>query len=157
MKAVFILRACTALLVFLTACVVAAPPQFSTVASGKPLSFPHDFGAHPAFRTEWWYATGWLETPDKKPFGFQIRFFRTATEHDAANPSRFAPKRLIIAHAALSDPAVGKLLHDQKVAREGFGLAYAKSGNTDVALNGWRLLRAADGHYQVTGMHATLR
>jgi predicted secreted hydrolase len=128
----------------------AAPPRFSQVAPDIPLVFPHDFGAHRDFRTEWWYATGWLETPDKKPLGFQITFFRSATEHDPANPSRFAPKQLIIAHTALSDPFAGKLVHDQKSAREGFGLAYAKEGNTDVKLDAWRLIRDAAGRYQVT-------
>lgn len=126
----------------------AAPPQFSQVTPGKPIVFPRDFGAHPDFRTEWWYATGWLETADKKPLGFQVTFFRSATDHDTANPSRFAPKHLIVAHAALSDPAVGKLVHDQKIAREGFGLAYAKEGNTDVKLEEWTFARNANGRYQ---------
>lgn len=125
----------------------AAPPQFAPVLPGQPLVFPRDFGAHPAFRTEWWYATGWLQTADGKPLGFQITFFRSATDQDAANPSRFAPKQLIIAHAALSDPAVGHLLHAQKSAREGFGLAYAKTGDTDLKLDDWSLVRAADGRY----------
>lgn len=129
---------------------VAAPPQFSQVTPNQTLGFPADFGAHPHFRTEWWYATGWLETADKKPLGFQITFFRLATEFDAANPSQFAPKQLIIAHAALSDPALGKLLHDQKSARQGFGLAYAKPGNTDVKLDGWRIFRDENGRYQVS-------
>lgn len=125
----------------------AAPPQFSGVVPAHPLSLPADFGAHPTFRTEWWYATGWLTTPDGKPLGFQVTFFRTATNHDAANPSNFAPKQLIIAHAALSDPARGNLLHDQKAAREGFGLAYARTDNTDVKLDDWRFQRQADGRY----------
>jgi predicted secreted hydrolase len=128
----------------------AAPPHFSEVVPGKPLSFPQDFGAHPGFRTEWWYVTGWLNTSDGKPLGFQVTFFRSATEHDPADPSRFAPKQLILAHVALSDPALGKLLHDQKSAREGFDLAYAKSGDTDVKLDDWRMVRGADGRYRTT-------
>jgi predicted secreted hydrolase len=128
---------------------MAAPPQFAAVTPGHPLAFPVDTGAHPAFRTEWWYATGWLNTPDGKPLGFQITFFRSATGHDAADPSAFAPMQLIIAHAALSDPEFGKLVHDQKVSRQGFGLAYAKPDNTDVKLDNWQMLRAADGHYTV--------
>ncbi|MDB5823935.1 MAG: hydrolase [Herminiimonas sp.] len=119
----------------------AATPPMQTVSPGKALSFPADFGAHPEFRTEWWYATGWLEQPDGKPLGFQVTFFRSTTAHDAANPSRFAPKQLVIAHAALSDPALGKLLHGQKVAREGFGLAWARTDDTDVKLDQWRLRR----------------
>lgn len=127
---------------------LAAPPRLSAVTPGKPLSFPHDFGAHPDFRTEWWYVTGWLQTADNKPLGFQITFFRSATDHDPANPSRFAPKQLIIAHAALSDPALGKLQHDQKSAREGLGIAYAKEGNTDVKLQDWHLVRSENGSYR---------
>jgi predicted secreted hydrolase len=138
----------TLLLYFSVPAATAAPPQFAPVLPDTPLLFPQDFGAHPAFRTEWWYVTGWLETPDKKPLGFQITFFRSATMHDPADPSRFAPKQLIIAHAALSDPAFGKLQHGQKSAREGFGLAYAKLGNTDVKLDDWYLTRDINGNYQ---------
>jgi predicted secreted hydrolase len=130
--------------------VLAAGPGFAVVTPDHPPEFPRDTGAHPAFRTEWWYATGWLDTPDGKPLGFQITFFRSATGHDAADPSAFAPSQLIIAHAALSDPSVGRLAHDQKIARQGFGLADAKVGNTEVKLDAWRLVRAPDGHYTVS-------
>jgi predicted secreted hydrolase len=135
---------------FTTGQVLAERPQLSPVVRNVPLVFPRDFGAHPGFRNEWWYVTGWLETPEKEPLGFQITFFRVATEHDRANPSRFAPQDLIIAHAALSDPAVGKLLHDQKSARDGFGLAYTTEGNTNVKLDDWFMLREENGRYQTS-------
>ncbi len=128
---------------------IAAEPRFAQVLPDTELSFPRDFGAHPDFRTEWWYATGWLETPDGKPLGFQITFFRSATGHDRANPSRFAPTQLVIAHAALSDPAVGRLQHDQRIARAGFGLAYASEKTTDLKLDGWTMTRDADGRYRM--------
>ncbi|MES2071270.1 MAG: carotenoid 1,2-hydratase [Pseudomonadota bacterium] len=124
--------------------------DFATVTPGRPLHFPQDFGAHPEYRTEWWYATGWLETPDRKPLGFQVTFFRSASGHNPDNPSKFAPRQLIIAHAALSDPALGKLLHDQKSAREGFGLAYAKTGDTALKLDNWELRRDGEGNYQAS-------
>jgi predicted secreted hydrolase len=130
----------------------AATPEFKPVvplSAGAALRFPTDFGAHPGYKTEWWYVTGWLNTADGKPLGFQVTFFRSATGHDLANPSQFAPKQLIIGHAAVSDPANGKLLHDQRSAREGFGLSYAKVGDTDVKLEDWRMTRAADGSYRV--------
>jgi predicted secreted hydrolase len=129
---------------------MAAAADFAAVTPGHPPAFPQDTGSHPAFRTEWWYATGWLDQPDGKPLGFQITFFRSATGHDPADPSAFAPSQLIIAHAALSDPAAGRLAHDQKIARQGFGLAYAKPGNTDVKVDAWKMQRAADGHYDVS-------
>ena len=31
---------------------------------GITVRFPRDHGAHPPFRTEWWYVTGWLRTAD---------------------------------------------------------------------------------------------
>ena len=124
--------------------------EFAAVVEGRALVLPQDSGAHPDYRTEWWYATGWLETPDHQPLGFQITFFRSKTGQGDANPSAFAPAQLIIAHAALSDPAHGRLVHDQKIARQGFGLAYAKAANTDVGLDAWHMLREADGRYTVS-------
>ena len=129
---------------------IADSKSFNTVEPGYTLTFPNDYGAHPDFRLEWWYITGWLNTPDNKPLGFQVTFFRTATGKQTNNPSQFAPKQLIIAHIALSDPKIGKLMHDQKSAREGFGLAYAKQGDTDVKLDNWQLVRKKDGQYLVT-------
>ena len=142
------------LLLFWTTCCQALEPAFAPVMPGRPLTFPLDFGAHPAFKTEWWYVTGWLNTPGGKPLGFQVTFFRSRSGVDDANPSAFAPKQLITAHAALSDPAFGRLVHDQRSAREGFGLAYAKTGATDLKLDDWRMQRGADGAYTVS-IHST--
>lgn len=143
------MRLLLAVLLCMAALAHAAPPDYPPVTEGRALTFPADFGAHPDYRTEWWYVTGWLRTPDGQPLGFQVTFFRTRTGHDPANPSAFAPRQLIIGHAALSDPALGRLVHDQRVAREGFGLAWAKTGTTDLKLDEWRMVRDADGTYRV--------
>lgn len=108
----------------------------------RSLRFPEDFGAHPDFRTEWWYLTGWLGEPSR-PLGFQVTFFRVRTDVDPDNPSAFAARQLVIAHAALADPARGKLLLDERIARTGFGLVGATEGDTDVRLDGWSLARDA--------------
>ncbi|QBE66563.1 lipocalin-like domain-containing protein [Pseudoduganella lutea] len=141
------------LLLALCTSLFAAPPVFSPavpLADGKALVFPRDFGAHPSFRTEWWYATGWLTTAEGKPVGYQVTFFRSRTDTDDANPSQFAPKQLVIGHAALSDAANGKLLHDERSARAGFGLAFASETDTDIKLHDWRMTRGADGRYKMT-------
>jgi len=106
----------------------------------RALAFPADFGAHPDFRTEWWYLTGWLGSP-ARPLGFQVTFFRVRTDVDPANPSAFAARQLVIAHAALADPARGRLLVDERIARTGFGLVDAGTGDTGVRLDGWSLRR----------------
>jgi predicted secreted hydrolase len=149
----FLLILLLALNAALSAPLLAAPPSFSPVVplqDGRQLAFPRDFGAHPSFRTEWWYATGWLTTADGKAVGYQVTFFRSRTDTDDANPSQFAPKQLIIGHAALSDARRGKLLHDERSARAGFGLAFASETDTDVKLDDWRMTRGADGRYKVS-------
>jgi predicted secreted hydrolase len=120
--------------------------EYPTVAPGRAIIFPADHGAHPQFRTEWWYITGWLDS-DTGPLGFQITFFRTRPETNDDNPSAFAPKQVLLAHAALSDPKIGHLLHDQRAARAGFGLAEAATADTDVVLDSWTLKRSTNGKF----------
>ena len=38
--------------------------------------FPEDHGAHPDFKTEWWYFTGKLRAPDGREFGYELTWFR---------------------------------------------------------------------------------
>jgi predicted secreted hydrolase len=123
-------------------------PSYPVVRPGVPLRFPADHGAHPQFRTEWWYVTGWLRTPEGRDLGFQVTFFRSRPPVDERNPSAFAPRQIIFAHAALSDPAIGRLLHDQRVARAGFGLAEARTGDADLVLDSWTFPRGADGAFR---------
>jgi predicted secreted hydrolase len=117
---------------------------YAPVVSGEELHFPTDFGSHPAFRTEWWYVTGWIDTAEGKHMGFQVTFFRTKPTLAAANPSAFAPTQIVIAHCALSDPDHGRLWQDQRVRRAGFGLVGAAEEDTDVRIDGWTLKRHAD-------------
>ena len=124
-----------------------APVPYPVVKPGITLAFPRDHGAHPQFRTEWWYVTGWLRTADGADLGFQVTFFRTRPPVDPANPSRFAAGQVLFAHAALSDPKIGRLLHGERSARAGFGLAGAATGDADVTIRDWRLRRSADGRW----------
>lgn len=135
-------------LALLTCPALAAPPAYPPVTPEQPLQFPHDYGAHPAYRSEWWYVTGWLHTQTGAPLGFQVTFFRSRPQLDQANPSRFAPKQLLFAHVALSDPATGKLQYDQRAARAIPGLAGAANGDTALNLDDWTLLRDAQGDYR---------
>jgi len=123
-------------------------PVYAPVTAGASLAFPRDHGAHPTFRTEWWYVTGWVQTGDGKPMGFQVTFFRTRPDVDQANPSAFAARQVLFAHAALADPAVGRLLHDQRVARAGFGLAEASETDGRVVIDDWSLSRGGDDRWR---------
>jgi predicted secreted hydrolase len=126
---------------------LAAAPPYPVVRPGIRLAFPADHGAHPAFRTEWWYVTGRLRGADGRDIGFQVTFFRVNPRADPANPSRFSPRQLLFAHAALSDTAVGRILHGERAARAGFGLAGAATGDANVRLGDWTFRRGSDGQF----------
>ncbi|RZL09948.1 MAG: carotenoid 1,2-hydratase [Rubrivivax sp.] len=128
---------------------VTAPPEGAPrITPGTVLQFPRDFGAHPGLRTEWWYITGWLHTASAKGsaeriLGFQITFFRSRVDTArAASASQFAARQLIFAHTALTDVTADRQWHDQRIARQGFGLAGASEQDTDVTLRDWHLRRS---------------
>lgn len=112
----------------------------------RPLVFPRDHGAHPDYRIEWWYLTGWLDA-DSGPLGLQVTFFRARPPIDPANPSRLAAHQLIIAHAAIADPNRRTLLKDERIARAGLGLAWASESDTDLGLGRWTFRRLTDAGY----------
>ena len=140
-------RRAAALLALAALLPASGAPRFPDARPGVALSFPADHGAHPAFRIEWWYVTGWLKGEDGRERGFQLTFFRTRPGVGEANPSAFAPKQLMFAHAALSDPAVGRLLHGERAARAGLGLAGASTRDMAVRIGDWALARSPDGSY----------
>ncbi|WP_295530547.1 lipocalin-like domain-containing protein [Novosphingobium sp. Chol11] len=132
----------------LMAATSAAPPVvYPVVSPGRTFAFPADHGAHPEYRTEWWYVTGIVAGVDGKRLGFQVTFFRSRLPVDPNNASAFAAKQVLFAHVALSDPATGHILHDERAARAGFGLAGAKVGDADITIRDWRLVRLADGQF----------
>lgn len=127
----------------------AAELAYPVVRAGVPLVFPRDHGAHPAFRTEWWYVTGWLRDRRGADLGFQVTFFRTRPPIGDANPSSFAPRQLLLAHAALADPKVGHLLHDQRAGRAALGVAGFAEDTTRVWIDAWRLELAGERYRAV--------
>lgn len=115
------------------------------VRRGRALRFARDHGAHPDAAIEWWYLTGELHGAGDAHFGFQITFFRSRTGLAEALDSRFAPRHLLFAHAALSDLRARQHRHAQRLARwsgdEQAALARASLHDTDLRLGGWTLRR----------------
>ncbi len=131
------------------------------VRRGRAIVLPRDHGAHLGSRIEWWYVTGWLRpgpTAQAGPAGndpralrgFQITFFRTRTGLAEGLEGRFAPRHLLFAHAALSDPATGRHEHEERIARwagdpAASNLARAATHDADLRLFDWTLQRRATG------------
>jgi predicted secreted hydrolase len=120
--------------------------KYPEVTPNPNLQFPRDHGAHPDYRQEWWYVTGWLKTVRGEDLGFQATFFRARPDIETANPSNFTPRQVILAHAALADPRHGRLRHDERAARTALGLAGSKEINTEVWVDDWFLNLGKEGY-----------
>lgn len=132
---------------------VALDAEFAPVVAGEAIVFPRDHGAHPAYRTEWWYLTAWLDTPDG-PLGLQLTFFRSRTAYGRGNPSRFAPRQLVLAHAALADPSQQALRHADLAFRANPVSARYSTADADLLIglagSRWQFVRDDAGRYQMS-------
>ncbi len=127
-----------------------APPapgaEYRRALPGYRYAFPRDHGAHPDFRTEWWYYTGHLAAEDGRRFGYQLTFFRSAVEQQGANPSKWAARNLYLAHFAVSD-VKGKKLHlGERLSREGLGEAGAETTGLNVRIGDWEAVADGTAH-----------
>lgn len=116
-------------------------PLSAHALPARTLAFPRDHGSHPELRTEWWYITGHVQAQGQ-PWGFQITFFRSRVDGTQQLQSAFAAKHLLFAHAAITDVRGQQLVHDQRIARAGFGVAQASEADTRIRLQDWTLERS---------------
>ena len=116
--------------------------RYAAASRATRLAFPRDHGAHPDFRTEWWYVTGALDTAQGDA-GFQLTFFRSrpGLAEDLASP--IAASQILFAHAALTLP--GKpLLHAERAGRANLGAGFS-SADCDVHIGAWSMRRSGTG------------
>ena len=124
----------------LLSAIVEATPQYAKVLRGLALQFPRDHGAHPDYRTEWWYVTGALDLP-RNDIGFQLTFFRVRTGFAEALGSPIAASQILFAHAAVTLPG-DKLLHAERAARANLGAGFSTT-DCDVHIGAWQMQRNA--------------
>ena len=104
----------------------------------RPLAFPADHGPHPGFRTEWWYFTGNLATPEDRRFGFQLTFFRSAlAPRMEARGSAWATRQAWLAHFTVSDVAGGRFHSFERWSRGAVGLAGVETAPFRVWVEDW--------------------
>lgn len=138
----------------LLAALAPAAAHAEGIRRGRVMSFPRDHGAHPESRTEWWYVTGFLGPFEAPTHGFQVTFFRSRTGLAVDNASRFAPRQLLFAHAALTDLKARTHRHADRIVRwsgdPGAALASASLTDGDVRIGRWRL------HHDGSTWHALI-
>ena len=122
---------------------VAADPaatSFRLAEADYRYEFPRDHGAHEAFRTEWWYYTGHLETAEGRRFGFELTFFRRGIPPDQVetHPSRWSVDQLYLAHLAVTDVTGQRFHFRDRISRAGLGKAGADATHLHVWLDQWK-------------------
>jgi len=137
-----------ALLALTSAAVVPSSDAFPRVPRGIELVYPRDHGAHPEYRTEWWYLTGQATTPAGRTFGVQFTIFRVALVPEARAAGR--PNQVLAGHLAIADVDGGGFHVAERVRRDGSPLARASTSDLDVVLEDWSIARRADGVLVVT-------
>jgi len=127
---------------------------FLTVSGPCNFEFPRDHGAHPGYRTEWWYYTGNLRSDSGNHYGFQLTFFRSQicppdSQNNWPQPaSRWRTQQIYLAHAAVSDIAAKRHFQAEMVSRQALGLAGAsiREGTFVVHLNKWSAQIGPNAH-----------
>ena len=141
------------LVLFIGGAVVAnASDGWNRVTGPPELELPRDHGAHPDFRTEWWYVTGLVRDEDGRRYGFQITFFRNGLAPGAApaDGSSLRARQIVAAHLAIADIDAGRFHHAERLRRAGLGLAGFSDTGLEVWLDNWKMHQGADDRIVMT-------
>ena len=118
-----------------------ADDGFARATEPREFAFPADHGSHREFRTEWWYFTGNLETPEGRHFGFELTFFRyalaPATAQHLEGASAWRTDQVWMAHFAITDTAGNKFFARERLTREALGLAGAEAAPLKIWVEDW--------------------
>ena len=137
--------AAIALLVALSPLLAAATgpsPQYRKALPGYRYSFPRDHFEHPDFRTEWWYYTGNVTDTAGQRFGFELVFFRQGADpgraqQESDRKSSWDVQDVYLAHAALTDVGGRKFRYEERLNRQGPGVAGASFATQRVWNGNW--------------------
>ena len=128
------------------------PSGFAAADGSRLLTFPKDFGAHPEFRTEWWYYTGNLQTAQGRHFGFELTIFRVGLLPPTVTlpaDSAWYDHSIYFAHFALSDVASERFYAFERYSRPGPGLAGAQAKPYRVWIEDWGIEESDTGMYHL--------
>jgi predicted secreted hydrolase len=114
----------------------------------RDFKFPADHGPHPAFRHEWWYFTGNLETETGRRFGYELTIFRVAlSPKPPKSPSAWATNQLYTAHLAFTDEEGQRFDFYERFSRGALGLAGAQAQPFRVWLEDWSVAAGSGGGF----------
>ncbi len=138
-----------------------ADDEFARVEGPRDFRFPADHGAHPAYRSEWWYFTGLVQSADGKQYGYQLTFFRFSLSNDADDRNRlhstaYQRSGLLMGHFALTDATANSHVAFERFSRDGAGLAGVNSEReVRIWLEDWTASVGADGVWELAARAGT--
>ena len=121
------------------------PAGYLSVTGPCNFDFPKDHGAHPGYRTEWWYYTGNLQAESGERYGFQLTFFRSQISpakdgNKWPQPgSAWRTQQVYLAHSAISMITEQKHLQAEVASREALNMAGVRQADdmTTIFLRNW--------------------
>ncbi len=112
--------------------------EFERVVKPRDFIFPQDHGAHPAYKSEWWYVTGNLEAENGQHFGVQLTIFRWGISPKLPqSESKWATNQLYMAHFTISDIKNNRYYSFERFSRASLELAGAQVKPFKVWLLDW--------------------
>jgi predicted secreted hydrolase len=133
------MRRLLALLVLLAP--IASRAEWERAFEPRAWTFPADHGAHPAFRTEWWYLTANLTDDDGARLGAHLTFFRHGVSESppapGTNRSAWRLGDIHFAHFGITDARARTFRHFETIQRPALGRAGALPGWFHVWNGGW--------------------
>ncbi len=115
--------------------------------------FPRDHGAHPEFKTEWWYLTGNLQDKVGNPYGYQLTFFRHGLQPvPTQTGSAWAVRDIYFGHLALTDGKNRRFCFSEKLGRGALGEADFATRDCSVRLDDWSLHRTGESVFEMKAL-----
>lgn len=148
-----------AFLVLLAVTGSASGDGWAPAEGSRRWSFPRDHGAHPEYRTEWWYFTGLLQDGQGRAYGYQFTIFRRGLrKKDPSETNPWTVRDLYAGHFALTGISAGRFAYGERISREGPGLAGWSMERFGARLLDWSMeaegdsfrLRARDGGIEIS-------
>lgn len=125
-------------------------PTFRPALPGYEFEFPRDHGAHPEYRTEWWYYTGHLRTESGRRYGFEVTFFRAGVvPKGQLATGNWQLHDVMPAHFAITDVVQKDFRYYEKMNRGSVFTAGAAVGKLDVFNESWRATTNPDGSWRL--------
>jgi predicted secreted hydrolase len=119
-------------------------------------SFPRDHGAHPEFKTEWWYLTGNLDDEKGNPYGYELTFFRHGLQPKPTQPdSAWSIRDIYFAHLAITDVQSRRFIFSEKLSRGALGEVEISQKDMQVRIADWSLQRKPDSSFQMAASDPT--